>query len=92
MSPSIFLFYLLSSPPGKPDSFRRVASNLGIPILGELPLVEGVSSTSDKGTPYVLGDVTDIEKTNGEGGLIWREGITTIAKRVDLALFGPLDG
>jgi hypothetical protein len=88
-----FPFYLfsLSLPPGKPDNFRRVASKLGILILGELPLVEGVSSTSDEGTPYVLGDLAGIEKTNGEGGLIWREGMTAIAKSVDLALFGPLE-
>lgn len=53
--------------------------------------MEGVSSTSDEGKPYVLGDLAGIEKTIGEGGLIWKDGMTAIAKSVDVALFGPLE-
>lgn len=53
--------------------------------------MEGVSSASDEGKPYVLGDLTIIDKMDGEGGKAWREGITAVAKKVDLALFGPLE-
>lgn len=39
---------------GSPDSFRTTATHLGASILGELPLIAGVSSASDRGSPYVL--------------------------------------
>jgi hypothetical protein len=31
---------------GKPDNFRNVAKLLDVPVLGELPLAEGVSTVS----------------------------------------------
>lgn len=46
---------------GPPDSFRSTASHLGASILGELPLVAGVSSSSDRGVPYMLEAAGDEE-------------------------------
>ncbi|PSR81324.1 hypothetical protein PHLCEN_2v6403 [Hermanssonia centrifuga] len=39
---------------GSPASFRATASQLGVDVLGELPLVPGVSESSDRGVPYML--------------------------------------
>ena len=53
--------------------------------------MEGVSATSDGGTSYILKSLTEIEKTDGKGGLAWREGMKGISEKVDVALFGPLE-
>ncbi|KAH8119413.1 P-loop containing nucleoside triphosphate hydrolase protein [Phellopilus nigrolimitatus] len=39
---------------GSAESFRRAASDVGTPILGELPLVPEVSTGGDKGVPFML--------------------------------------
>jgi len=43
---------------GPPDAFRETASQLGAPVLGELPLVAGVSHACDGGIPYILSPQT----------------------------------
>ena len=53
--------------------------------------MEGVSTTSDGGTSYILKSLAEIEKTDGKGGLVWREGMKGISEKVDIALFGPLE-
>lgn len=73
---------------GKPDTFRSVASRLALPILGELPLVEGVSAASDAGKSYVLSSLSATEAIDGDGGLRWKSGMAEIAEKVDMALFG----
>jgi len=67
---------------GKPDAFRSVAQRLGVPVLGELPLVRGVSASADEGWPYVLGAKGD----DGAGGADWRAAMKRIAERVALGL------
>jgi ATP-binding protein involved in chromosome partitioning len=50
--------------------------------LGELPLVQGVSSGGDQGVPYAL--VVD-EKTNlkdGAGGVEWKMTMESVASKV----------
>ena len=62
-----------AKPTSKPDPFTRTSSRLILPVLAELPLVEGVSESADTGRPYVLnkgGD--DVAKEDGEGGKRWR--------------------
>jgi len=39
---------------GDPTNFYKVAERLKIPVLGQLPLVEGVSSSGDAGAPFML--------------------------------------
>ena len=80
--------YPLTFLTGKPNNFRSVASSLGIPVLGEIPLVEGVSAASDAGRSYVLSS----DGGDGDGGLRWRDGMAEIAEKVDMALFGHEDG
>ncbi|KAH8096856.1 P-loop containing nucleoside triphosphate hydrolase protein [Cristinia sonorae] len=46
---------------GQPDSFHSTANHLGAKVLGELPLVAGVSKSSDKGVPYMLEAAGDEE-------------------------------
>ena len=72
---------------GKPDNFRNVASLLTVPVLGELPLVEGVSAASDAGRSYVL-TPSATNEIDGDGGLRWKIGMAEIAEEVDIALFG----
>ena len=67
---------------GKPDAFRSVAQRLGVPVLGELPLVQGVSASADEGWPYVLGAKGD----DGSGGADWRVAMKRIAEQVALGL------
>ncbi|KAF8154818.1 P-loop containing nucleoside triphosphate hydrolase protein [Crassisporium funariophilum] len=67
---------------GPPDGFRQVAQRLAVPILGELPLVQGVSSSADAGRPYVLGSQKTVEETDGAGGLAWKESMGRVADLV----------
>ena len=62
---------------GSPDAFRSTADRLGAKILGELPLVAGVSSSSDKGVPYML---------ESEGNEEWQSTMKSIANAVWKAL------
>ena len=71
---------------GKPDSFRSVAQRLDVPVLGELPLVQGVSTSSDGGWPFVLSSPKSVQETNGIGGVVWTENMMRIASSVVSAL------
>ncbi len=39
---------------GSPDRFREAAKLMEVDVLGELPLVPGVSEGGDSGIPYAL--------------------------------------
>ncbi|KAF8972158.1 P-loop containing nucleoside triphosphate hydrolase protein [Flammula alnicola] len=67
---------------GKPDAFHKVADRLGVPVLGDLPLVEGVSTSTDGGYPFVLNSAASIEAANDEGGATWKASMVQIADRV----------
>ena len=68
---------------GKPDSFRSVAQRLDVPILGELPLVQGVSMSADGGWPFVLSSPKSVQET---GGVTWKESMMRIASSAVSAL------
>jgi len=70
---------------GTPDSFERLAERLRVPVLGELPLVQGVSTSSDGGWPLVLG----VQEKDGIGAVRWKESMMRIADSVVLALGSP---
>jgi len=53
---------------GSSDSFRTTASRLDVNILGELPLVPGVSTGGDRGVPYAL---TKADNNAGGGREEW---------------------
>lgn len=54
---------------------------MGMEVLGELPLVPGVSSSGDAGVPYGL--VTDERrKHDGLAGSQWRETMASVADKV----------
>ena len=72
---------------GKPDNFRNVAKRLEVPILGELPLVEGVSTSGDGGYPFVLGSVGAVKEAHGTAGAAWRDNMLQVAKRVASTLW-----
>jgi len=66
---------------GSPAGFRATADRLGIEILAELPLVPGVSATSDQGIPYAL-VMGDTRKEDGVGGKLWNEAMAGVAENV----------
>ncbi|KAF8875028.1 P-loop containing nucleoside triphosphate hydrolase protein [Gymnopilus junonius] len=72
---------------GKPDNFNNVAQKLDVPVLGELPLVEGVSSGADAGYPYVLSSIDAVKSSDGEGGLTWRSNMAQVAEKVAASLW-----
>jgi ATP-binding protein involved in chromosome partitioning len=72
---------------GPPSRFNAVANTLGARVLGELPLVPGVSENGDQGVPYVLARRSGAsgesrEKGFGEGGKRWVESIQRVASQV----------
>jgi len=68
---------------GKPDNFRSVAQRLDIPVLGELPLVQGVSISADGGWPFVLSSPKSGQQMDG---VTWKESMMQIASSVLSAL------
>ncbi|KAI0762784.1 P-loop containing nucleoside triphosphate hydrolase protein [Fomes fomentarius] len=66
---------------GSPASFRATAARFGVDVLGELPLVPGVSRASDSGIAYAL-----YPKDSGEaqhrGGKEWLDTMAGAASRV----------
>ncbi|KAI0946899.1 hypothetical protein AcW1_010227 [Taiwanofungus camphoratus] len=65
---------------GSPTSFRATANRLGIDILGELPLIPGVSEGGDRGVPYAL---TSIDPAmDGRGGKQWIEVMEGVGAKV----------
>ena len=78
-----YTFYILL---GKPDNFRSVAQRLNIPVLGELPLVQGVSMSADGGWPFVLSSPKNGQETDAIGGVTWKESMMQIASSVVAAL------
>jgi len=73
--------------PGKSDNFHKVAQRLEIPVLGELPLVEGVSASADRGSSYLLNNLATVEAADGAGGLAWRSNIAQAAEQVAASLW-----
>ncbi|OSX62455.1 hypothetical protein POSPLADRAFT_1142964 [Postia placenta MAD-698-R-SB12] len=64
---------------GPPEAFRAVAARAGVPVLGELPLVPGVSAGSDRGVPFaLLGDVN----ADAGGAREWRDTMRAVAAQV----------
>ena len=83
-------FFLKKTFQGKPDSFRKVAQRLDVPVLGELPLVQGVSTSADEGWPFVLSSSKTVQETDGLGEVAWKESMMRIASSVVSALNLPL--
>ena len=71
---------------GKPDNFRSVAQRLDIPVLGELPLVQGVSISADGGWPFVLSNPKSGQEKDAMGGVTWKERMMQVASSVVSAL------
>lgn len=66
---------------GSPAAFRATAQYYGVSVLGELPLVPGVSHGGDRGVPYALcspdnGGVPD------HGGKEWKDTMADVASKV----------
>ena len=64
---------------GSPASFRATAARFGVDVLGELPLVPGVSKGGDRGVPYVL---YNAQEAGEAGGKEWKETMAGVASRV----------
>ena len=71
----------------KPDNFRNVPKLLDVPVLGELPLVEGVSTSGDSEYLFVLGSIGAMKQAHGTAGAAWRDNMLQVAKRVALTLW-----
>lgn len=65
---------------GSPTSFRATANRLGIDILGELPLIPGVSEGGDRGVPYAL--TSSDPAMDGRGGKQWIEVMEGVGAKV----------
>jgi len=66
---------------GSPDAFRNTASLLDIEVLGELPLVPGVSSGGDEGVPYAL-LADERRRHDGLAGSQWMETMAAVAAKI----------
>ncbi|KAL5507302.1 GP1_5 [Sanghuangporus vaninii] len=64
---------------GSPDSFRRVATELRTPVLGELPLVPAVNMGGDTGVPFVLSSST---KTLDRAEKEWNDTMLNMASKL----------
>ncbi|KIM56549.1 hypothetical protein SCLCIDRAFT_17148 [Scleroderma citrinum Foug A] len=71
---------------GSPAAFRSIAASLDVPVLGELPLVKGVSVGGDNGVPYVLTSSKEQAEEDSAGGAVWRNVMQEIAGTVWHAL------
>ncbi|KAA1475454.1 P-loop containing nucleoside triphosphate hydrolase protein [Dentipellis sp. KUC8613] len=71
---------------GSPDVFNQTAEQLGVPVLGELPLIPGVSSGGDAGVPYGLVRNDKVKDTDGTGGTKWKDSMREIATEVSRRL------
>jgi len=67
---------------GSPEAFRSTASTLGVPVLGELPLVKSVSTGGDKGIPYALTATSQQLEADSSGGEVWRNVMEDAAGKV----------
>ena len=67
---------------GSPNAFRDTATHLGLSILGELPLVQGVSSGGDQGVPYALVMDKKTKMEDGVGGVEWKRSMESVASKV----------
>ncbi|KAH9949744.1 P-loop containing nucleoside triphosphate hydrolase protein [Amylocystis lapponica] len=65
---------------GSPASFRETAARMDVNVLGELPLVPGVSEGGDRGVPYAL--IKTADSAQGGGGKEWNEAMEGAAARV----------
>ncbi|KAG6331222.1 hypothetical protein ID866_7866 [Astraeus odoratus] len=73
---------------GSPAAFHNIATSLDVPVLGELPLVKGVSAGGDDGVPYILIASKEQAKEDGAGGAVWRNAMEEIAGTVWKTLEG----
>ena len=75
---------------GSPDAFRRAASDVGVPILGELPLVPEVNKGGDTGVPFMLSsysgnstfEAKGKEDTLDQAGKEWRDTMFNVAQQL----------
>ena len=67
---------------GSPTSFRATAQRYGVDILGELPLVPGVSRGGDHGVPYALYSPDNNNGVIDSGGKEWKDTMANLASTV----------
>ncbi|ELU44517.1 vacuolar membrane protein [Rhizoctonia solani AG-1 IA] len=63
---------------GSPDSFIKTTSEMGVPVLGQLPLAPHVSSGGDQGIPAMIQSSADDRKELGEV----QHTMQTVAQRI----------
>jgi ATP-binding protein involved in chromosome partitioning len=71
---------------GPPEAFRATAARLGVDVLGELPLVPGVSQGGDAGLPYGLLPSTQYGDQDSVGGKQWLTEMRQVAEKVWLSM------
>ncbi|KAI0662625.1 P-loop containing nucleoside triphosphate hydrolase protein [Cubamyces menziesii] len=64
---------------GSPAAFRATAARYSVNVLGELPLVPGVSQGGDRGVPYALYSAAE---ASDPGGKEWKETMASVAGQV----------
>ncbi|KAI1797689.1 P-loop containing nucleoside triphosphate hydrolase protein [Ganoderma leucocontextum] len=67
---------------GSPASFRATAQRYGVGVLGELPLVPGVSHGGDHGVPYALYSPDNDKGVTDPGGEEWKDTMADVASKV----------
>jgi len=70
--PLLYLF-------GSPTAFFSIATPLDVLVLGELPLVKGVSVGGDNGMPYVLTSSKEQGEEDNADGVVWRDVVQELA-------------
>ena len=67
---------------GPTTPFHKTAQNLGIDVLGELPIVGAVNEHGNRGVPYILDDGTKDGKLAAHHVSRWRETMDVVCDKV----------
>ncbi|KAI0339347.1 P-loop containing nucleoside triphosphate hydrolase protein [Trametopsis cervina] len=63
---------------GDTSHFYQTAQRLGIPVLGELPVIGHVNEQGNRGVPFILSD----RQTNGAGIEAWQQVMDTVQDKI----------
>jgi ATP-binding protein involved in chromosome partitioning len=63
---------------GSSENFLRTAREVGVPVLGELPLVQSVNAGGDAGVPFMLTASTHSDRASKE----WQSTMVDVASKL----------
>ena len=67
---------------GPTSPFHKTSQNLGIDVMGELPIVGAVNENGNRGVPYILDGGTTDAKLAAHHVSQWRETMDVVCDKV----------